>query len=163
MTPTEACRALYGSNPFPEATEIGRYIRERTSNSDTIAVVGSEPEIYFYSRRHSATGHIYTYGMMENQPFACTMQQDMISEIEAARPKYLVFVDFPLSWLASKNSNRHIFSWFERYRRNQYHTVRVLDLPAPPPAAPSSNLDSQAPHPRLPHSNQIEILERTGP
>jgi hypothetical protein len=26
------------------------------------AILGSEPETYFYAHRHSATGYIYTYG-----------------------------------------------------------------------------------------------------
>ena len=46
-----------------------------------MAVLGSEPEIYFLARRHSATGYIYTYGLMEAQPFARRMQDEMIREI----------------------------------------------------------------------------------
>ncbi len=162
MTPNEACRALYGSNPFPEAAEIGQYIYEHTSQSDTLAVIGSEPEIYFYSRRLSATGHIYTYGMMESQPYANTMQKDMIGEIEASRPRYLVFVDFPLSWLVSSESDRHIFTWFERYRVSHYQTVRVLKLATPPSVVRSSTAISQTPRSTLSSSCQIEILERIG-
>ena len=40
-TPHEASRAIYGSNPFPESVEIGRYIREHTSPSERIAVAAS--------------------------------------------------------------------------------------------------------------------------
>ena len=54
--------------------------------------LGSEPEIYFYSHRHSATGYIYTYGLMEPQKYAHQMQQEMIHEIERASPKDLMSV-----------------------------------------------------------------------
>jgi len=51
-----------------------------------VAVIGSEPEIYFYAQRHSATGFIYTYSLMEEQRFALAMQKQMIREIEEAKP-----------------------------------------------------------------------------
>src|SRR5436309_1014927 len=57
LTPTMVARRLYGGNPFPEALEVARYIRERSAPADRIAVLGSEPEIYFYSGRRAATGY----------------------------------------------------------------------------------------------------------
>src|SRR5438552_17849261 len=90
---------IYPESAFPESIRIGEYVREHTSPDDTIAVLGSEPEIYFYAKRHSATGYIYTYSLMEPQIYAQKMQQEMIREIEAARPKYLISVAMSYSWL----------------------------------------------------------------
>ena len=64
-SPLEITRAMYGANPFPEALQIGEYIRTNGAKDSTIAILGSEPEIPFYAHRHSATGHIYMYGLME--------------------------------------------------------------------------------------------------
>jgi len=61
FSPLTACRAVYGNNPFPEAQVISEYLNQHSSPNARIAVIGSEPEVYFYSRRHSATGYIYTY------------------------------------------------------------------------------------------------------
>ena len=83
VSPNQACGLIYPDNPFLESVRIGTYLREHTEPGDTIAVLGSEPEIYFYSHRHSATGYIYTYGLMEPQKYAQQMQQEMIREIEA--------------------------------------------------------------------------------
>jgi hypothetical protein len=124
----QASRRIYGANPFPEAIEIGRYLAAHTTPSDTIAVLGSEPEIYFYSGRHSATGYIYTYGLMEAQAFASRMQDEMISEIEAARPAYIVMVSVPVSWLIRKTSDRKILAWAERYVAERYDRVGVIDI-----------------------------------
>ena len=66
VSPNQACGLIYPDNPFLESVRIGAYMREHTEPGDTIAVLGSEPEIYFYSHRHSATGYIYTYGLMES-------------------------------------------------------------------------------------------------
>ena len=56
MSGRELSRVRYGSNPFIESVEIARYIRDHTDEADRIAVLGSEPEIYFYAQRRSATG-----------------------------------------------------------------------------------------------------------
>jgi len=62
VSPNQACGLIYPQNPFLESVRIGTYLREHSEPNDTIAVLGSEPEIYFYSHRHSTTGYIYTYG-----------------------------------------------------------------------------------------------------
>jgi len=128
MTPLELCRKRYGLNPFVEAPEIARYLRERTKPSDRIAVVGSEPEIYFYADRKSATGYIYTYPLMEPQPFAARMQREMIEEIQAAYPSHLVFAKVVTSWLPRRDSDRTILTWVERYTRECYDLVGIADI-----------------------------------
>jgi hypothetical protein len=128
MDPLTACRTSYGANPFPEGREIAKYIHDHTAEGDRIAVIGSEPEIYFYSGRHSATGYIYTYGLMEEQKYASQMQKEMISEIEAARPVYMVIVDVELSWLMLPNSDKTIFSWADQFVAKQYVLDGIVDM-----------------------------------
>jgi hypothetical protein len=128
LTPREVSSATFGSNPFPETLEIARYIKDHTSGNDRIAVFGSEPEIYFYADRLSATGHIYMYGLMENQPHAERMQVDMIREIEAARPKYVVMANVQASWLIRPSSPRILMNWERNYVQEQYDLVGVVDI-----------------------------------
>lgn len=117
LTPQQVSRATYGANPFPEAPQIADYIKRHTSRDDKIAVLGSEPEIFFYADRLSATGHIYMYGLMERQPFAKRMQAQMIGEIESARPKYVVAVNVESSWLIQDSSLRSVLFWGDQYLR----------------------------------------------
>ncbi|HLG22839.1 MAG TPA: glycosyltransferase family 39 protein [Candidatus Manganitrophaceae bacterium] len=128
MTPREASRTTYGANPFPESLEIADYIKKKSAEGDRIAVLGSEPQIYFYSGRRSATGHIYTYGLMENQKYARRMQEEMIQEIEAARPLFLVFAAIPTSWLRRPESENLIFDWFGKYIQEGFDRVGVIDI-----------------------------------
>jgi 4-amino-4-deoxy-L-arabinose transferase-like glycosyltransferase len=128
MSPEKIVRQEYGGNPFPEAIEFGKYIKEHSDLDARIAVLGSEPEIYFYAQRHSATGYIYTYGLMEEQKFASQMQQEMIDEIEKAKPEYLVKVMVPASWLRKANSDTAILYWAEKYIRDNYRIVGVADV-----------------------------------
>ena len=124
----EANRMVNGTNPFPESVKIGEFIQERSNPADTIAVLGSEPQIYFYAKRHSATGYIYTYGLMEPQPFAKQMQQEMIRGIESARPKFLVFVVMNRSWLPWRDSDKSIFRWAAMYRDANYDEVGLINI-----------------------------------
>jgi general stress protein CsbA len=125
--PITACRRLYSGNPFTGAIDIGNFIKTHTSPDARIAVVGSEPEIYFYSHRHSATGYIYTYPLMEKQKYAATMQNEMIAEIENARPEYVIYVDTPGSWLPQPGADWYIFAWVRGYLHNNY-TIIGVDL-----------------------------------
>jgi len=128
LGPEKIVRLEYGGNPFPEAIAFGKYIKEHSEPGARVAVLGSEPEIYFYAQRHSATGYIYTYGLMEEQKFASQMQQEMIGEIEKAKPEYVVKVMVPASWLRKTNSDTAILYWAEKYIRDDYRLVGVADV-----------------------------------
>jgi hypothetical protein len=119
---------IYGPNPFPEAARIAEYLEAHTNPTDTIAILGSEPEIYFYAHRHSATGYIYTYPLMEPQKYAVQMQREMMREIEAARPKYLIFVAATTSWLKHSNSHTEIFDWFDRYSAADFSLDGLVNI-----------------------------------
>jgi hypothetical protein len=133
LTPAEACRAVYGDSPFPESVELGSYLASHCAPEARIVVLGSEPQIYFYSRRRSATGYICTYPLMEPQSHAVEMQKEMIRQIEKARPDYVVFVGVKTSWLRHSNSNPLIFDWFGKYQREHLQLAGLVEIaPAGP-------------------------------
>ena len=128
LSPTMTCRKFYSINPFPESPKIAAYLREHTEPTDTIAVLGSEPQLYFLSERRSSTGYIYMYPLMESQPFARQMQEDMIHEIERASPAYVVDVVLPLSWLWMNNGENKVFDWKKEYLERFYTCVGIVDI-----------------------------------
>jgi len=128
LSPLEVSRTIYKSSPFPEALQIADYLKNNTVATDTIAVMGSEPEIYFYADRLSATGHIYMYSLMENHPYAKPMQLEMIREIESARPKYIVMVKINSSWGGKPDSSLIILRWGARFLAEQYEEVGIIDI-----------------------------------
>ena len=131
FSPVEISHTIYAGNLFPETIKVAEYVRDHTDPSDTIAVLGSEPQIYFYSHRHSATGYIYTYPLMEPQTYARQMQSAMIHEIESAKPKYLISVTVDTSWLHSPRSENRIFEWAQRYIADNYVPVGFVNMIAP--------------------------------
>jgi hypothetical protein len=131
LSPELVSRAWYGMNPFPESLAIADYLRAHTSEQSRIAVIGSEPQIYFYAKRRAATGYLYMYGLTEAQPFAFDMQQDLIRELEAAKPEYLVMVNVEFSWARHPDSPTALFDWYRLYAQRYYETVGVVDLVDP--------------------------------
>jgi hypothetical protein len=126
QTPEAACRALYGANPFPEAAPIARHIEEHSTAGETVAVMGSEPEIFFHAHRHSATGYIYMYDLMQSHRYALAMQREAIHEIEAAKPAFLLAVYVDSSWTITKDSNLTIMEWTRAYYAKYYDLTGMV-------------------------------------
>ncbi len=126
--PVVVSRMTYELNPFPESLKIAEYIKDNSKSDDTIAILGSEPQIFFYTNRRSATSYIYMYHLMEPHPYALQMQEEMVKQIEAAKPKFLIFVNVPTSWLVRPNSGKMIFEWFQRYQERYYKLTGIVDI-----------------------------------
>lgn len=127
-TPAESARALYGVNPLAEAAEIGSEIARRAAPDDRIAVIGSEPQIYFYARRRAATSYVYMYPMMEPQPFAERMQDDMIAQLEKERPRFLVLVNVDTSWSRRPGSSLKILDWASATVEASYRMIGLVEM-----------------------------------
>ena len=124
LTPLQAAKQVYGLNPFPEAQQVSDYIAKNTPKDATIVVLGCEPEIYFYSHRHAATGHGCAYPLLEPK-YGINLQRQMEYEIQQARPDMIVLINDPASWVAFPNvaSPDEIMGWTNEYMRKYY----VLD------------------------------------
>lgn len=154
MTPVQADREMYGRSPFPEAIPVATYIRSHSRKDTRIAVLGSEPEIYFYADRLPATSYLYTYGLMESQPYALTMQRDMIQEVTAAAPEFVVDVLVSTSWQRDEDSPTLIFDWWPGYRDQHYRLVGVADILSPVQTIYKWDADAEAYHPQ----SQYQLL-----
>jgi hypothetical protein len=128
LGPAEASRELYGLDPFPEAIPVAAYLRSHTAPSARIAVLGSEPEIYFYARRHSATSYLYIEPLVEPQPFALTMQNDMVGELERAAPEYVVRFPIEETLSLGPQSPTRLFDWWAVYGPRHYRLVGIADI-----------------------------------
>jgi hypothetical protein len=110
---------------------VANYIQRNSRKDQRIVVIGSEPQIYFYSHRHSSTSQIYTYPLMEPQPFARQMQEDMIRQIERNPPQFLVFVSIPTSWLRKPDSSLLLLDWAGGYVQKNMRQVGLIQFTGP--------------------------------
>jgi hypothetical protein len=159
QTPTQVSRTTYGADPFPEAQLVASYIRANSPPSAPMAVLGSEPELYFLSRRHSVTGYIYTYGMMEPQPFARRMQEEMIQDIETSRPGFIIFVNAPMSWFRQPDSDLRILNWWDSYKTN-YTLVGLVDITSPTNTVPVWGQQMLKRYGGVIHGSGLEVYQR---
>jgi hypothetical protein len=127
-TPREINAQVYGSNPFPEAVGVANFIRQNSDPGATIAILGSEPEIFFHSARRSATPYIYIYPLMEAHPFARKMQEEFIRNVEAKKPEFVVLVNVETSWLRRPDSHTRLFDWWSEYGQRHYTQAGVADI-----------------------------------
>jgi len=128
LTPEQFSRSVYGSNPFPESVAVAEYIAKNTGAEERIAVLGSEPQIYFYAHRRPATEHIYMYGLMEPQPFALRMQEALAAQVEKSEPQFIVLVLVSTSWLQRGVSEKKVFGWMRGYLNTYYQAVMTAEI-----------------------------------
>ncbi len=133
--PIHAHRQMHPDDGFLEAMTVGDFVHSRTSSNDRIAVMASEPEIYFYSGRHSATGYIYMYPLTEQQEFAPSMRQNLVHEIEQSRPRIIVLSDHEFRWGCgepwpdvSPNPDMDVFMWVHGYLDSYYNEVAEVPI-----------------------------------
>jgi general stress protein CsbA len=126
LSPDAVSRKMYGSNPFPESMPLAAFLRLHTKPDARIAVLGSEPQIYFYAHRHSASGYINMYDLVQPHPYNSAMQQELIREVEAVKPEYFVFVEMPSSWLVWPGSDPHLLDWCREYSQKFYNLAGVI-------------------------------------
>lgn len=128
QSPVQVSRKIYGVQPFPESVHVANYIKSHTAKDELIAVIGSEPQIYFYARRRAAIPYIYMYPMMEAHDKALGMQKDLISRIERTKPAYIVFVRMPTSWALWPGAPLLVLDWVGKYTHEHYRRVGVVDI-----------------------------------
>jgi 4-amino-4-deoxy-L-arabinose transferase-like glycosyltransferase len=129
-SPEKVVEKTYGKlNVFTTSKMISEYIKANTTPSDKIQVLGSEPQIYFFSNRRSASGHIYMYGLMENQEYARSMQNELAQDIVNEKPKFIVFSLEKSSWMLSPESDMWLWDWYKSYGAEHYDIagLGVLD------------------------------------
>ncbi len=134
LDPDDLSRKMYGpGQDFPNDVKIAEFIQSRAHPGDQIGIFGSEPEICFYTHLRCATSYIYLYPLMERQIFAKQMQEDMKRQLEAATPRFFVYVDdsWSSNFLPTLELNRPFMDWgwdFAHRGYRQIYAIRVQDL-----------------------------------
>jgi len=114
---------------FGAAPALASYISNHSTPANRIAVFGSEPEIYFYAHRHAASGYIYMYDITSAAARAGEMKREMLREVEAAGPEFVVDVHDQFSWsVGFSPETQRIHEWLEQYlKAGNYRRVAVAE------------------------------------
>jgi hypothetical protein len=94
---------------------------------------------------------------MEPQSYARQMQEEMIGQIESARPKYVIWIGVTGSWLRQPASESLIFAWSNNYIKKFYDVVGVVNILS---GDHTDYYFDQLPEPMPPLVNYIFICRR---
>ncbi|MCC6371317.1 MAG: glycosyltransferase family 39 protein [Bacteroidia bacterium] len=120
-------RSVYGNNPFPEAMGISNYINANSKPEDGIVVMGSEPQIYFYTKKKCPSRHAYFAAIVDNVPEHKQWQREFVADVEKAAPKYFVFFNHQISLFVQPGTDQYVFEWYNKYIQN-YNLIGCVDM-----------------------------------
>jgi hypothetical protein len=121
-------RENYGDNPFVESKPIADKINSLSQAGDECLVLGSEPQINFYSQLKSPTRHFFQGMLSVVRDSTKEWNQELKKEVEASKPKFIVFVNHPFSWVFPRDSDQEIFKWGYSYAFQNYDLIGVADI-----------------------------------
>jgi hypothetical protein len=136
LTPIELSRKLCRDGQVCADNElVADFVASKAKPTDQIGIIGSEPEICFYTRLRCASSYIYMYPLMEQQPFAVQMQNDLLTELQKAHPRFLIYVDDERSWgwsfTHTLDQNRPFFEQAWNLAHTGYDLVDEVPIPDP--------------------------------
>lgn len=125
---TSLLKDVYGTNPFPEAKVIGDFLAQEASPDDQLALIGSEPELYFYTGMKSPSRHAYFSYLVNHKPGWEDRQAEFIRAIETHQPRYIVQFKHPISLLIYGPTAKPFFEWFDPYVAAYYEQIGLADM-----------------------------------
>ena len=117
---------LYGDTPFADSPAVARFIRERSTPTDSVFVLGSEPQILYYADRRSATRYFYIYPLAGPYPNVRQRQEEAWREITHNQPRFVITVFLPKSFLGAAETPRDIVDRVRDLLDQSYQLVGVL-------------------------------------
>jgi len=132
LEPAQLTTKMHLVQVFAKAVGVAELIQSSSSPGDQIGIIGSEPEICFYTRLRCTGGYLYMYPLMEKQKYAKEMQDDLRSSFERRHPRFLVYVDAERSWgwEHTLRDNRAFFDWAWAYSHSGYTLVKEVPIPS---------------------------------
>lgn len=130
MSPNAVGTALYFPDPFSFAAciSVADYIKQHSGKAAKVAVIGSEPQIYFYLNRPAPTEFIYLYYLTERHRFTEQLRNEFTGELEAAAPQYLVYSPSWTSELVSEEARVKLVEWYQHFVHSQYRIIGVVEM-----------------------------------
>jgi len=153
-SPADAMAKVYPGNYFAQMPTLGRRISEISKSEDRIFIFGSEPELFFYARRASATRYILLNPLYGPYSDALERQETAIQDILKAKPAVVVY--YPLALFKMPGSKHRFSSWSLNYVQN--HGVLDSFLSLDPTGQCHFYCGQDGDSPRLPKDHKYLAL-----
>jgi hypothetical protein len=128
QTAEQKCAGIYGPCVFAESPAVGRYLAEHTGPEDTVFVFGSEPQMYYYAGRKSASRYIFMYPLVKTFSGTRARQREVLDALRAHPPAAVVVVDLVTSLGTFQGPPPALYEELVTFIRQSYR--RVAGVPA---------------------------------
>ena len=81
---------MYPDEHFGELRTLGTMLKSKMSPTDSLGMIGNEPQLLFYTDKVSASGYLYCYPFIEKQMYNAQMATQFKTEITTCKPKWIV-------------------------------------------------------------------------
>jgi hypothetical protein len=126
-SPDTIVATRYVGNPFVQTRKIAEYLRTHCEPGARIAVLQSEPEIFFYTHRRSATPYIYAYDMTAPGSARFEIEDNFKRDLVASNPDYIVFVCAPFAWTPQDHAGLDLADWCYAFSRTNSTRIAIAD------------------------------------
>jgi len=117
-------RRAYDNNPFHEMAQIGAALKKRSVPTDSIAIIGSEPELFLYSERSSALSHLFFQGVVQRHARYAQFQQQIREQLWGRKPRFVVLPGAQYEHLKDDPLVIEIVARLQK----EYHPICVVDI-----------------------------------
>jgi hypothetical protein len=111
------CRKMYPYDYIMDIRRFGEFLQQKIPQDEYLGQYGCDPQVWFYANKISASGFLYNYPLTENQPYAETMANTYIKEIEKAKPVWFLYCGFS-KVTDNEKMTKKIDDWFGNYAKN---------------------------------------------
>jgi len=126
-TPNEISLISYSNQDiFPIKKQIADSLIKIANTTDTLAVFGSEPQLYFHTKLTTTVPLLYLYPLEENHPYNFEMQNQLIHKIETSKPKWIVDCAKGNYWKTDQTGNKKLlYEWFQEFALKNYNLIGI--------------------------------------
>jgi len=123
----EKCRRNYGPyNIFAESLPLSAFVADHAHPDETIFIAGSEPEIYYYAHRKSASRYMFVYPLLTPFPGTRERQQAVLEELRDKRPALILTVPMQTSLRVFPDAPRDFLDGIDRLVDDDYEVVALI-------------------------------------
>lgn len=104
-------RSTYGDNPFPESLELSKYLNAHMKPEETLSVIGSEPQFYWYTNKSCMHPHSFIGFLTKGHPKNPKWIEEVKTAHDKKNPDYYVLVNHPFSWGFNPQGDQTFAAW----------------------------------------------------
>jgi 4-amino-4-deoxy-L-arabinose transferase-like glycosyltransferase len=124
------------------ARQAAQYLAEHTSPDESILIIGSEPEIYYYANRRACTRLVFVYPMTGEYSYAAQLREEFEKDLIIQHPRYVLFVNNGASLMEDPEQRPVLVPILNELRKNYRLERQITSGPENPSLDVLRRLDS---------------------